>query len=594
MPRGKKNTAPDPTRQLARLPRRANQTVVGGKRLLGLYLREDQEIIQPQLAIWLDEQSGMILGSELINPHRSPDAGTSEALASLVEALQHPERMPFLPNATLTNGPLSGRGGQAATPAFRPGLPAKILINDAALAQTAKAQLAPLGVLIEYQEELPLFEQAFQSLSQHLGANEGAEPPEPFAWDLPNEQLAPLYTAAASLWEHAPWEYLLDHPPVEVELGKHGPEPDVPTLYVSILGANGDISGAACYYSLEAFARALHKGEEMLTSNPNIDAAIEVLRQVGAPIEGIPLEELRMMVGGLLLDQEGLSPDQVQELMEDALVCFFNAQDESDPTYLEWMRTHKLKAPDEEGVPTFLKTSADGPPRQPNEREVQALTLALEALNQYFSQFGEQLDAGAEPGVPLVHTAHITVGTEQITVPVNFTPTEEMYQDTGEASDLEPDKPASLAARTTLYRFRVKLQGRKDVWRRIEMTGDQTLHDLHEAIQEAFAWDDEHLYAFFLSGKPWDESTEYDSPYSGGERSAAKHRLEHLPLKSGKQFLYIFDFGEELRHEITLEAILPGKAQRGLDYPRITERQGTAPPHDYGEEALEHEEDTEW
>jgi hypothetical protein len=39
------------------------------------------------------------------------------------------------------------------------------------------------------------------------------------------------------------------------------------------------------------------------------------------------------------------------------------------------------------------------------------------------------------------------------------------------------------------------------VTRVIAMLDDQTLEDLHAAIQRAFGWDNDHLYAFFLSGR---------------------------------------------------------------------------------------------
>jgi hypothetical protein len=40
------------------------------------------------------------------------------------------------------------------------------------------------------------------------------------------------------------------------------------------------------------------------------------------------------------------------------------------------------------------------------------------------------------------------------------------------------------------------------LWRRIECTQEQTLHDLHLAIQSAFELDNDHLYAFFLNNRP--------------------------------------------------------------------------------------------
>lgn len=590
-----RNAARDPFKQLERLPRRADLTVLGGKRAVGLYLQEDDQTFQPDLLIWLDGQNGMILGSEAINPQASKDNGVSEALAALVEALLHPQPIPFLP--ALLSGAEPAPGSLAAPPKPKPGLPAKITLNDEALAQAARAVFEPLNVPVEYQAEIPAFDQAFQSLSRHLGGREDATPPEPFAWELAHDLLTPLYAAAMRLWETSPWDYMLDHPTVEITLGAHGPQPDVPKLYASILGANGEVFGVACYTSLEAFERTLRRGQELIDSNPNIDAAIEMLRQAGAPVEGLDPTMLRMLVGELLTEQEGLSDSQVQELMEDALVCFFNTKDECDPTYLDWMKARRLAISKEGGVPFFTKTSGGEPPRQPDEREARALTAALDALGQYFGRFGEQLEEGAAVGVPLTLAAQVRLGKDRLMVPVSFTPTEEMYsEDIWLDSEVEgPDEPASAAAVTTVYRFQVMLDWMQDVWRRVELTGDQTLHDLHETIQEAFNWDDDHPYAFFLSGKAWDRATEYTSPYgmNEGDRSAAKYRLENLSLKAGKQFLYIFDFGEELRHTITLETIQPGKARQDVDYPRITERHGKAPPQypDLDEDDDEYDED---
>ena len=575
-----RSTARDPFKQLERLPRRADLTVLGGRRTVGLFFQEDDQTFQPDLLIWLDGQNGMILGSEAINTQASKDGGISEALAALVEALLHPQPIPFLP--ALLSGATPAPGSLAAPPKPKPGLPAKIVLNDEALARAATAAFEPLSVPVEYQAEIPAFDQAFQALSRHLGGREDATPPEPFAWEVAQDLLTPLYAAAERLWETSPWEYMLDHPTVEITLGASGPQPNVPKLYASILGANGEVFGVACYTSLDAFERTLRRGQELIDANPNIDAAIEMLRQAGAPVEGLDPEMLRMVVGELLTEQEGLSDSQVQELMEDALVCFFNTNEECDPTYLDWMKARRLTIPKKDGVPFFTKTSVGEPPRQPNEREARALTVALDALGQFFSKFGEQLEDGAAVGVPLTLAAPVRLGKDRMMVPVSFTPTEEMYaEDIWVDSEIEgPDEPASAAAAMTVYRFKVTLDWMQDVWRRVELTGDQTLHDLHDTIQEAFDWDDDHPYAFFLSGRAWDKSTEYTSPYgmSEGDRSAAKYRLEGLPLKAGKQFLYIFDFGDELRHTIALEAVQPRKAQQDMDYPRIIEQHGKAPP----------------
>jgi hypothetical protein len=137
-----------------------------------------------------------------------------------------------------------------------------------------------------------------------------------------------------------------------------------------------------------------------------------------------------------------------------------------------------------------------------------------------------------------------------------------------------------MAGASTVYRFHIAVEPEREVWRRIEMRGDQTLHDFHNAIQDAFEWDDDHLYAFYLSGKAWDEDTAYERPFTEG-RSAGSVRLEHLPLHARQRFLYIFDFGDEWRHTIKVEAIVPGGVESGQRYPRFTERHGDAIPQ-YG------------
>ena len=62
------------------------------------------------------------------------------------------------------------------------------------------------------------------------------------------------------------------------------------------------------------------------------------------------------------------------------------------------------------------------------------------------------------------------------------------------------------------YTFHVSIPGTGRVWRKIEMQADQTLEDLHFAIQRAYGWDADHLYSFFMSNQAWDEASEYRLP----------------------------------------------------------------------------------
>jgi hypothetical protein len=93
------------------------------------------------------------------------------------------------------------------------------------------------------------------------------------------------------------------------------------------------------------------------------------------------------------------------------------------------------------------------------------------------------------------------------------------------------------------------------------------------AIQEAFNFDADHLYSFFIIGKAWDHSDfEYyhhdadpQTPLAKKMRTmlsmmqgshpeqrlpATKVRMESLNLKPKQKFLYLFDYGDGWRFEV--------------------------------------------
>ncbi len=151
-----------------------------------------------------------------------------------------------------------------------------------------------------------------------------------------------------------------------------------------------------------------------------------------------------------------------------------------------------------------------------------------------------------------------------------------------------------------IYQFRVTLDSIRfqepsgTVYRSIEIEGDDTLYDLHLQIQDAFGWDNDHLFSFYMSNRIRDENSEYSGNPLGGEPSsietepigtAANTEIRNLRLRKGKHFKYLFDYGDCLIH--TIEVL--GKYDRGDEkneaYPRTTEKAGDPPPqYDYSEE----------
>lgn len=190
------------------------------------------------------------------------------------------------------------------------------------------------------------------------------------------------------------------------------------------------------------------------------------------------------------------------------------------------------------------------------------------------------------------------------------------------------------------YTFHVSLPGTGRTWRKIELLETQTLAELHLAIQNAFNFDNDHLYAFYMSGKAWDQDSQYrlpdganpwlgldDEDEEGGsdnqpeapdptpeEREAVLRKLfgpgpdlaemeasmarfwakveadaqekaqrdvrvvtlASLALSKGQTFLYLFDFGDEWRFRVRVHAISEN-APTNAKYPRLVETVGKAP-----------------
>lgn len=111
--------------------------------------------------------------------------------------------------------------------------------------------------------------------------------------------------------------------------------------------------------------------------------------------------------------------------------------------------------------------------------------------------------------------------------------------------------------------------------RRLALPANRTLADLHALIQEAFEWDDDHLYSFWLDGKFWGaDETEYTLPFDLDERGASSSevRMDTLRLAQGQKIAYIFDFGDEWRVSLKLTEIRDG-GEVG-----ILEREGESSP----------------
>jgi hypothetical protein len=136
-------------------------------------------------------------------------------------------------------------------------------------------------------------------------------------------------------------------------------------------------------------------------------------------------------------------------------------------------------------------------------------------------------------------------------------------------------------AGTVVLVFDAELLNARGVRARLAVGVRQHLTALHDAIQEAFGWYDDHLYSFWIDGELWgDENAELARPGTPDEApQTADVPLAELDLAIGAKIAYVFDYGDEWRVRLILRQ---QTEPDGGVYPRVLKREGT-PPSQYPE-----------
>jgi len=128
-----------------------------------------------------------------------------------------------------------------------------------------------------------------------------------------------------------------------------------------------------------------------------------------------------------------------------------------------------------------------------------------------------------------------------------------------------------------VYLFKAKFTHQSGLWRKIEIQGKDDLCDLDQALRKAFAHDTwEHMSGFWkLVARQGGKIARYREIELGslnpvGEGKGAQIRLAEIRLEIGDRIKYVYDFGDWIEHELTLEAIHAPEA--GELYPREVKR----------------------
>ena len=134
-----------------------------------------------------------------------------------------------------------------------------------------------------------------------------------------------------------------------------------------------------------------------------------------------------------------------------------------------------------------------------------------------------------------------------------------------------------------IYQIKVSLKGiRPPIWRRIQVRDNTTLYKLHGILQVVMGWEDYHLHEFEIDGESYGPpQDEFTDPFGFSETiNEKKVKLSEVICAEKVRFLYTYDFGDNWRHELLVEKILP--AEKGQQYTVCLKGKRACAPEDCG------------
>lgn len=127
-----------------------------------------------------------------------------------------------------------------------------------------------------------------------------------------------------------------------------------------------------------------------------------------------------------------------------------------------------------------------------------------------------------------------------------------------------------------VYKFRVILDAKEDVFRDIEMLKDSSLEDLNNTIIQSFGFDGSEMASFYVSDEEWNQGEEISQFDMGGEvRVMNETSLDSVFSESNTKMIYVYDFLNMWTFLVELAQI--GEIEEGRDYPNLMFVHGQIP-----------------
>jgi hypothetical protein len=142
-------------------------------------------------------------------------------------------------------------------------------------------------------------------------------------------------------------------------------------------------------------------------------------------------------------------------------------------------------------------------------------------------------------------------------------------------------------ARLRVFQLKIALDRmRPPVWRRVLVPASATLGDLHRIIKVVLGWGDDHLHLFST------DSGRFADAYHGLDDCDDEDtiRLSRALPQLGATLRYVYDFGDDWRHTITLEKV--DQPDTPPDHPVCVAGRGDAPVEDWHPDDSDHPDGT--
>lgn len=135
---------------------------------------------------------------------------------------------------------------------------------------------------------------------------------------------------------------------------------------------------------------------------------------------------------------------------------------------------------------------------------------------------------------------------------------------------------SASASSTRIYQLKIFLREISPmIWRRLLVSDNISLLNLHEIIQISMGWAGYHLWTFSINGREYGRA--YGEGLTGEDYDTT---LSDLDLRLRQRFLYNYGFGDYWQHEMRLESAL--EPEPGESYPVCIGGERACPPEDCG------------